>query len=100
MGNWIVVELECDSESLLRFASRWTSKPMAYALAHEHELFDGSPSILDLFAARVDIDVTPLQKLAWGQTDLFFEGIDPSDRTAWAHAEQERLRCSSKNEAS
>ncbi len=100
MAHWIVVELECDRASLPKFASRWTSKPMAYALAHEHELFNGSPSILDLFATKVDIDVSPLQKLALGETDLFFEGIDPSDRTAWAHAEQERLRCSSKNEAS
>jgi hypothetical protein len=98
MGFWLHVEVERDRDELPEFF-RWCSKPMLYALAHGYDLEDGEPSVLDLVANRLGVDVNPLHKVSGGDLELFFEFVDPNDKEAWAQAEQERLEYERKHES-
>lgn len=98
MGFWLHVELDCDKELLPDF-TRWCCKAMLYALAHAYEICDGDPSVLDMVADKLDIDIGPLHKVSGGDMSLFLEGVDSNDKRAWARAEQERLEYEHKHES-
>ena len=98
MGFYLHVEIDCDKKLLPDFAS-WCSKAMLYALAHTYEIHDGDPSVLDMVADKLQIDVSPLHKVSGSDMSLFFEGIDRNDKEAWARAEQEHLEYERKHES-
>jgi hypothetical protein len=98
MSFWLHIEIDPDKEMPPDLA-RWCSNTMLYALAHGYDLPDEDPSVLDLAAERLGVDVGPLHKVSGGDMNLFFDAVDPNDREAWARAEQERLTYERKHEA-